>query len=44
MKNITKETDFVPKEDGITVFDLYWNLFQETDLTYDDWKLYYHII
>ena len=32
----------VPKEDRIAVFDLDGTLFQETDLTYDDWKLYYY--
>ena len=42
MKNITSESFFVPKEDRIAVFDLDGTLFQETDLTYDDWKLYYY--
>ena len=42
MKNITSGKFFVPKEDRIAVFDLDGTLFQETDLTYDDWKLYYY--
>ena len=33
---------YVPKEDRIAVFDLDGTLFQETDPTYDDWKLYYY--
>ena len=33
---------YVPKEDRIAVFDLDGTLYQETDPTYDDWKLYYH--
>ena len=32
---------YVPKEDRIAVFDLDGTLYQETDPTYDDWKLYY---
>ena len=35
---------YVPKEDRIAVFDLDGTLYQETDPTYDDWKLYYIII
>ena len=31
----------MPKEDRIAVFDLDGTLYQETDPTYDDWKLYY---
>ena len=42
MKNITTGASFVPKEDRIAVFDLDGTLFQETDLTYDDCKLYYY--
>ena len=42
MEKITSEKNFVPKEDRIAVFDLDGTLFQETDLTYDDWKLYYY--
>ena len=33
---------YVPKEDRIAVFDLDGTLYQETDPTYDDWKLYYY--
>ena len=33
---------YVQKKDQITVFDLDETLFQETDPTYDDWKLYYY--
>ena len=40
MKNISKEN--VTKEDKIAVFDLDGTLFQETDLVYDDWKIYYY--
>ena len=41
MKNISKEN--VTEEDKIAVFDLDGTLFQETDLVYDDWKIYYYI-
>jgi len=40
MKNISSKKKFVPKEDRIAVFDLDGTLFQETDPTYDDWKIY----
>ncbi len=40
MEKILKEN--ITKEDRIAVFDLDGTLFQETDLVYDDWKLYYH--
>ena len=40
IKQISKEN--IPKEDRIAVFDLDGTLFQETDLVYDDWKLYYY--
>ena len=33
---------YVQKEDRIAVLDLDGTLFQETDPTYDDWKLYYY--
>ena len=33
---------YVPKEDRVAVFDLDGTLYQETDPTYDDWKLYYY--
>jgi phosphoglycolate phosphatase-like HAD superfamily hydrolase len=42
MKNISSKKNFVPKEDRIAVFDLDGTLFQETDPTYDDWKIYAH--
>ena len=34
--------NYVPKEDRVAVFDLDGTLYQETDPTYDDWKLYYY--
>ena len=40
IEKISKEN--IPKEDRIAVFDLDGTLFQETDLVYNDWKLYYH--
>jgi len=42
MAKINSKEKFVPKEDRIAVFDLDGTLFQETDPTYDDWKLYYY--
>ena len=42
MEKIRSEQFYVPKEDRIAVFDLDGTLFQETDLVYDDWKLYYY--
>jgi len=42
MSKINSKEKFVPKEDRIAVFDLDGTLFQETDPTYDDWKLYYY--
>lgn len=38
---INSADHYVPKEDRVAVFDLDGTLFQETDPTYDDWKLYY---
>lgn len=42
MSKINSKEKYVPKEDRVAVFDLDGTLFQETDPTYDDWKLYYH--
>ena len=39
---INSAESYVPKEDRVAVFDLDGTLFQETDETYDDWKLYYY--
>ena len=39
---INSAESYVPKEDRVAVFDLDGTLFQETDKTYDDWKLYYY--
>ena len=41
MAKINTPEYYVPKEDRVAVFDLDGTLFQETDPTYDDWKLYY---
>jgi len=42
MEKINSKEKYVPKEDRVAVFDLDGTLFQETDPTYDDWKLYYY--
>ena len=42
MSKINSKEKYVPKEDRVAVFDLDGTLFQETDPTYDDWKLYYY--
>ena len=42
MSKINSAENYVPKEDRIAVFDLDGTLYQETDPTYDDWKLYYY--
>ena len=39
---INSAENYVPKEDRVAVFDLDGTLYQETDPTYDDWKLYYY--
>ena len=41
ISKINSAEHYVPKEDRIAVFDLDGTLYQETDPTYDDWKLYY---
>lgn len=41
IEKINNQENYVPKEDRIAVFDLDGTLFQETDPTYNDWKLYY---
>ena len=38
--NKTNKNYYIPKEDRIAVFDLDGTLFQETDPTYNDWKVY----
>lgn len=42
MSKINGKEKYVPKEDRVAVFDLDGTLFQETDPTYDDWKLFYY--
>lgn len=42
ISKINSAENYVPKEDRIAVFDLDGTLYQETDPTYDDWKLYYY--
>ena len=42
IQKINSAEYYVPKEDRIAVFDLDGTLYQETDPTYDDWKLYYY--
>ena len=42
ISKINSVENYVPKEDRIAVFDLDGTLYQETDPTYDDWKLYYY--
>ena len=38
--NETSKEDFIAKEDRIAIFDLDGTLFQETDLVYNDYKIY----
>ena len=40
MEKMSKEN--VSKEDRIAIFDFDGTLFQETDLVYNDWKIYYY--
>ena len=42
ISKINSAENYVPKEDRVAVFDLDGTLYQETDPTYDDWKLYYY--
>lgn len=42
ISKINSLENYVPKEDRVAVFDLDGTLYQETDPTYDDWKLYYY--